>query len=252
MLELANVSKSYDGTLALAPIDLTLSAEKTYVLLGTSGCGKSTLLKSALGLVKIDTGSVRLDGEAMTEENVLALRRRIGYVLQDGGLFPHLTAGENVGLVARHLGWEPEQITSRTEELAGLVQLPTDSLQRYPAQLSGGQRQRVGLMRALMLDPALLLMDEPLGALDPIIRSELQADLREIFRTLGKTVVIVTHDLHEAAYFADEILLMRAGRVVQRGTIDDLLHSPADPFVTQFIGAQRIALGSDGEGGNSE
>lgn len=242
MLELTNVSKRYGATVALEPINLALDAGKTYVLLGTSGCGKSTLLKSSLGLIAIDTGSVRLNGQELTAENVLKLRQRIGYVLQNGGLFPHLTARANVGLVARHLGWEADKISTRSSELAELVQLPIESLDRYPAQLSGGQRQRVGLMRALMLDPDLLLMDEPLGALDPIIRTELQADLRRIFRELGKTVVIVTHDLHEAAYFADEILLMRAGRVVQRGTIDELLYSPADEFVTKFISAQRLML----------
>lgn len=244
MLELKNVSKRYGQTTALEPIDLALEAGRTYVLLGTSGCGKSTLLKSSLGLIAIDTGSVRLNGEKLTDANVLSLRRRIGYVLQNGGLFPHLTAAANARLVTRYLGWSNDKADARMNELAALVQLPPEWLDRYPAQLSGGQRQRVGLMRALMLDPDLLLMDEPLGALDPIIRTELQADLRLIFRSLGKTVVIVTHDLHEAAYFADEILLMRAGRVVQRGTIDELLNSPADPFVTQFIGAQHASLES--------
>lgn len=242
MLELINVSKRYGDLTALAPTDLVMEAEKTYVLLGTSGCGKSTLLKLALGLVKPDTGSVRFDGEALTEENVLRLRQRIGYVIQNAGLFPHLTASQNVSLVARHLGWQRNRIDARLQELAELTQFPRDGLDRYPAQLSGGQQQRVGLMRALMLEPDVLLMDEPLAALDPIIRTDLQADLRTIFRKLRKTVVIVTHDLHEAAYFADEILLLRAGQLVQRGTIDDLLNAPTDPFVTQFVNAQRTTL----------
>jgi len=245
MLELVNVSKRYGELTALAPLDLVFAAHKTYVLLGTSGCGKSTLLKAALALVEVDTGYVRLEGERFTPANVLRMRRRIGYVIQEGGLFPHLTARDNVTLVARQLRWERPRIDARVAELAELTQLPGELLDRYPRQLSGGQQQRVGLMRALMLDPDLLLMDEPLGALDPIIRSDLQADLRRIFRTLNKTVVIVTHDLDEAAYFADEILLLEAGRIVQRGTFRELLDAPTDPYVTRFIRAQRMGLEGD-------
>ncbi|MCG8449409.1 MAG: ATP-binding cassette domain-containing protein, partial [Pirellulales bacterium] len=187
-------------------------------------------------------GAVRIAGEEIHENNVLSLRQCVGYVIQEGGLFPHLSAKENIALVARHLHWSQQRIDTRISELTELTQLAAESLERYPAQLSGGQLQRVGLMRALMLDPDILLMDEPLGALDPLIRSGLQSDLRNIFRKLNKTVVIVTHDLHEAAYFADEILLLRAGRVLQRGTITDLLNEPADPFVTQFISAQNVPL----------
>jgi osmoprotectant transport system ATP-binding protein len=163
----------------------------------------------------------------------------MGYVVQDGGLFPHLTARGNIVLMARYLGWQRPRLAARVAELAALTRFPADALDRYPAQLSGGQRQRVGLMRALMLDPAALLLDEPLGALDPLIRSDLQADLREVFRQLGKTVVLVTHDLAEAAFFADRIVLLRDGRVVQQGSLDDLWTRPADPFVTHFIQAQR-------------
>lgn len=245
MLELINVSKQYGTLLALAPIDLVLEAETTYVLLGTSGCGKSTLLKLALGLIKPDTGCVRLNDEQLTEDNALRLRQRIGYVIQRGGLFPHLTARDNVALLARHLGWDGERVDSRLGQLARLTQLPEELLDRFPAQLSGGQQQRVSLIRALMLEPDVLLLDEPLAALDPIIRRGLQTDLRTIFRTLRKTVVIVTHDLYEAAFFADEILLLRNGRMVQRGTIGDLIDAPADPFVTQFISAQRTTLRGD-------
>jgi osmoprotectant transport system ATP-binding protein len=166
----------------------------------------------------------------------------MGYVVQDGGLFPHLTAGSNVTLMARYLGWSEERITSRLEELTVLTQLPRDGLDRYPAELSGGQRQRVSLMRALMLDPELLLLDEPMGALDPMIRSELQAELRAIFRRLGKTVVFVSHDLGEAAYLGDHLVLLRAGRVVQQGTFADLTDRPVEPFVTAFVNAQRGPL----------
>ena len=242
MLELSDVSKRYGEVTALEPLELLLEPNKTYVLLGTSGCGKSTLLKIALGLVQTDTGSVRIGGELLQQSNELELRRKVGYVIQEGGLFPHLTARENITLVARHLQWDEDRIESRVEDLRELTQLDTLALQRYPAQLSGGQRQRVGLMRALLLDPGILLMDEPLGALDPLIRSGLQKDLRAIFKKLKKTVVIVTHDLHEAAFFADEILLLRSGRVLQRGSIQDLIKKPSDPFVAEFVSAQNVPL----------
>jgi osmoprotectant transport system ATP-binding protein len=166
----------------------------------------------------------------------------MGYVVQDGGLFPHLTASGNVALMARWLGWDRDRIAARLAELVGLTDFPADGLSRYPAELSGGQRQRVGLMRALMLDPDVLLLDEPLGALDPMIRYELQTDLRDIFRTLGKTVVMVTHDIGEAGYFGDSVVLLRDGAVVQQGSLRDLLDRPADPFVERFITAQRSLL----------
>jgi osmoprotectant transport system ATP-binding protein len=172
-------------------------------------------------------------------DNVVAARRRMGYVIQEGGLFPHLTAGQNVTLMARHLGWKPDLIDDRVDELTALTHFPATGLDRYPVQLSGGQRQRVSLMRALMLDPEILLLDEPLGALDPMIRAELQGELREIFRTLGKTVVLVTHDMGEAAYLGDTIVLLRGGRIVQSGTLPDLVHAPADDFVHRFLSAQR-------------
>jgi osmoprotectant transport system ATP-binding protein len=239
MFELRGVSKVYGGQPALHPTDLAIPPGRTTVLIGPSGCGKSTLLRLLLGLLRPDTGSVLFDGTPVTPANVLALRHRIGYVVQDGGLFPHLTARDNIVLLARYLGWERKRLDVRVAELAELTRFPPDGLGRYPAQLSGGQRQRVGLMRALMLDPGALLLDEPLGALDPMVRSDLQADLRRIFRALGKTVVLVTHDLAEAAFFADRIVLLRDGRVVQEGTLDDLWDRPADPFVHAFIQAQR-------------
>lgn len=239
MLELIDVSKKFGKSTALQPTSLSLDAAKIYVLIGPSGCGKSTLLKLTIGLVPSDSGTVSIAGEVLTKDNLLRLRQRVGYVIQDGGLFPHLTAGDNVSLVARYLGWTRNRIRERIDELSELTQFPRDGLDRYPAQLSGGQQQRVGLMRALMLEPDLLLLDEPLGALDPMIRSDLQSDLRRIFRSRDKTVVMVTHDLHEAAYFADEIMLLRDGSIVQRGTIRDFLESPRDEFVTQFVNAQR-------------
>jgi osmoprotectant transport system ATP-binding protein len=239
MFQLRGAAKVYGKQAALAPTDLTVPAGKTTVLIGPSGCGKSTLIRLLVGLLRPDAGEVLFEGVPLRPDNVLVLRRRMGYVIQDGGLFPHLTARGNATLMARYLGWDRGRTEARLTELAALSRFPADGLDRYPAQLSGGQRQRVGLMRALMLDPDALLLDEPLGALDPIIRSELQDDLRQVFQALGKTVVLVTHDLGEAAFFADRIVLMRGGHIVQQGTLADLWRRPADPFVTQFIRAQR-------------
>ena len=244
MLQLLNVAKTFGDMLAVHPTDLTVEAGRTTALLGPSGCGKSTLLRMIIGLIAPDRGSVVFNGAEITPGNVLEVRRKMGYVIQDGGLFPHLTAENNVTLVARFLQWPAKRIASRLEELRELTHFPADGLARYPLQLSGGQRQRVSLMRALLLDPVLLLLDEPLGALDPMIRADLQSDLRQIFRTLGKTVVLVTHDMGEAAFLADRIVLMRAGQIVQQGRFADLLHSPAEPYVTQFINAQRSPLDS--------
>ncbi len=247
MLELRGVSKTFGRLPVVRSLDLTIPAGQTTVLLGQSGCGKSTLLRLLIGLVEPDAGTVRFDGAELTRDNVLALRRRIGYVIQDGGLFPHLTAEGNIALMARYLGWGEERVAARVAELAELTQFPRDGLRRFPAELSGGQGRRVALMRALMLDPEVILLDEPLGALDPMIRAELQADLRNIFRRLGKTVVLVTHDIGEAGFFGDAIILLREGRIVQRGTLQELVRAPADPFVTQFINAQRSPLEGLGE-----
>ena len=244
MIDLQRISKSYNGAVALYPTDLVLASGETTVFIGPSGCGKSTLLRLMIGLIRPDAGTVRFGGDVLGPENVRAVRRRMGYVIQEGGLFPHLTARDNVTLMARHLDWDGDRIDARVAELAGLVQLPEDRLAQYPVQLSGGQRQRVSLMRALVLDPDVLLLDEPLGALDPMIRSDLQADLRAIFRTLKKTVVMVTHDIGEAGYFGDTIVLLRDGRIVQQGTLHDLVRTPAGPFVEAFINAQRSPLES--------
>ena len=242
MLELVGVSKRYGSLRALCETNLTFGAEMVYVVVGTSGCGKSTLLKVALGLARPDSGTITFDGIGINDTNVLSYRQKIGYVIQDGGLFPHLTARDNVTLVARQLKWKSVRIAERLQVLSQLVQLPDEALDRFPAQLSGGQQQRIGIMRALMLDPDVLMLDEPLGALDPLIRHDLQVDLKRIIQQLGKTVIMVTHDVHEAAFFADEVILMRDGQVLQQGTMEQLLSAPVDPFVTRFIRAQRSVL----------
>ena len=239
MFELQDIAKRYGPVVALDGVDLHIDAAATTALIGPSGAGKSTVLRMLIGLDWPDRGVVRFDGEPLRRERLLEQRRRIGYVIQEGGLFPHLTAADNVALVARVLRWPTEKIAERSRELARLCALPDGLLQRYPAELSGGQRQRVGLVRALMLDPSVLLLDEPLGALDPVIRHELQAQMRELFATLGKTVVLVTHDVAEAAWLADTLVLLRAGRIVQQGSARELVESPADPFVAQFMTAQR-------------
>ena len=241
LIELVGVSKSFGGSAALHPTDLAFPPGLTTALIGPSGCGKSTLLRLIIALLKPDTGKVTFDDLEVTETSAQQVRRRVGYVIQEGGLFPHLTARANVLLLSRHLGRPASQMEERLEELCALSRFPRNGLDRYPVELSGGQRQRVSLMRALMLSPEVLLLDEPLGALDPLVRSSLQKDLKEIFARLKQTAVLVTHDMGEAAYLADEIVLMNEGRIVQRGTVVDLRDHPASEFVSEFINAQRSA-----------
>jgi osmoprotectant transport system ATP-binding protein len=242
VIEFQSVSKAYAGHTAVAQLDLRCESGQTTALIGPSGCGKSTLLRLIVGLIIPDAGRVLVDGELLGRHNMQAVRHFTGYVIQEGGLFPHLTARANTTLLIRHLGWKADRIEARVGELAELTHVPTELLDRYPAELSGGQRQRVSLMRALMPDPRLLLLDEPLGALDPMIRSQLQEELREIFRALRKTVILVTHDIAEAAFFADSIALLREGRLIQKGSLTDLVDAPAEAFVSEFINAQRRPL----------
>jgi osmoprotectant transport system ATP-binding protein len=243
LVQLLAVAKRYAGASALHPTDLSIERGKTTVLIGPSGCGKSTLLRVIIGLIPPDSGTIDFAASEITPVNIEMLRRRIGYVIQEGGLFPHLTARGNILLMARHLGKCDKEMRARLLELCELTRFPENLLARYPLELSGGQRQRVSLMRALMLSPELLLLDEPLGALDPLVRASLQKDLKEIFARLCQTALLVTHDLAEAAYFGDDIVLMNEGRVVQQGSITDLRERPANPFVSEFINAQRsVAL----------
>lgn len=239
LVQLVEVSKRYRDAPALHPTTLAIEKGKTTVLIGPSGCGKSTLLRLIIRLIEPDTGTIEFYGAPVTPEKIDLLRRRIGYVIQEGGLFPHFTARANVLLMARYLGKPDEEMRTRLAELCALTRFPENLLARYPVELSGGQRQRVSLMRALMLSPELLLLDEPLGALDPLVRAALQKDLKEIFARLRQTALLVTHDLAEAAYLADEIVLMNEGRIVQRGSIADLRDRPASDFVSEFINAQR-------------
>lgn len=239
LFELRDVVKRFDALHAVGPLSVAITEGCTTALIGPSGSGKSTVLRLLAGLLSPDEGAVLFRGEPLDVSEGAALRRRMGFVVQGGGLFPHLTAEGNVALVARYLRWDESRIQRRLTELLTLMQLPASVLGRLPVELSGGQRQRVSLMRALMLEPDVLLMDEPLGALDPITRFDLQADLRHVFETLGKTVVIVTHDVGEAAFLARDVVLLRDGLLLQEGPIHALVDAPADPFVTRFVNAGR-------------
>ena len=240
MFRLDSVSKSYGGEKALDGVNLTIAPGQTTALIGPSGCGKSTLFGLLTGLMKPDAGIIYFSDQDITRGSIRELRQRIGYVIQDGGLFPHLTGRANATLMATHLGWSKNKISSRVDELLELTRLSPEVLARYPAEMSGGQRQRVALVRALMLDADVLLLDEPLGALDPMVRAELQQELVKIFRRLRKTVALITHDLAEAAFFTDRIVLLQRGRVVQSGSISELRENPADDFVRQFVQAQQL------------
>ena len=237
-----HVTKRYAGRDAAALDDLSLEipAGTFCVLVGPSGGGKTTALKMVNRLIPFDAGDIRIDGRSVRDLPVVELRRGIGYVIQQIGLFPHMTIGENIGTVPRLVGWDRKRIETRSAELLELVGLEAADAKRYPAQLSGGQRQRVGLARALAADPPLLLMDEPFGAVDPITRHRLQGELRRLQREVGKTVIFVTHDIDEAILMGDRIAILRQGGVLaQYDTPDAILAHPADDFVKQFIGEDR-------------
>ena len=242
MLALESVHLSLGGHPVLRGLNLGFARGRTAALIGPSGCGKSTVLRLLVGLLRPDAGRVLFDGEPLTPDRLRAARHRTGYVIQEGGLFPHLSAGENAALLARELGWPRARIRARLGELAELTRLDPALLDRPPGRLSGGQRQRVALARALFLDPDVLLLDEPLGALDPLVRAALQDDLKEVLRRTGKTAVLVTHDLAEAAWFTDDLRLLRGGRLLQAGSLADLRERPAGGaggFVERFVAAQR-------------
>ena len=239
LLTFSNISKAYDDHIALDDLSCSIKRGVTTVLIGPSGCGKSTILKLVTGLIPPDSGAISIDGQSIAADTIDGLRRNMGYVIQDGGLFPHLSAEQNVTLMAGYVHLSRDRIRERLHELMRLVRFPETLLQRFPDELSGGQRQRVSLMRALMLDPDLLLLDEPLAALDPMIRYELQRELKDIFHTLNKTVLLVTHDMGEAAYLGQDIIMLRSGKLVQQGCLRDLLEHPAEHFVETFIQAQR-------------
>src|SRR5262245_39264654 len=240
-VEFDSVRKSLGNRLVLDGFTLGVDSGETVALIGPSGSGKTTALKLVNRLLEPDAGSVRVEGRDVRSEDPIALRRRLGYVIQEGGLFPHWSVRENVETVPRLLGWPEERRRRRAEELLEMVGLPAEEFApRHPRELSGGQRQRVGVARALAADPPTVLMDEPFGALDPIARGSLQREFLEWKRRLGKAVLLVTHDLREAFRLADRIAVLDGGRLRQVGTREQLERSPADPFVREFV-AQGIA-----------
>ena len=242
MYSLKNLVKQFGSVTAVDIESYSFQSAKTTVLLGQSGCGKSTLLRMLVGLIEPNRGQIFFNNQPIETAQWPEIRRQTGYMIQDGGLFPHLTLRDNVTIVARQMKMDSSQIDQRLDELTRLVQVDTSLLERFPREISGGQRQRMSLIRALFLDPETVLLDEPLGALDPIIRADLQSQLKSIFAELKKTVVIVTHDLGEAAYLADEVVLLNEGRIAQRGRLSEFIKKPANNFVSQFVSAQRTDL----------
>ena len=243
MIEIDKVTKSYGDRRVVDRLSLTVGAGELCVLLGSSGCGKSTTLRMINRLIPSDSGSIRVGGEDVATVSAEALRRRIGYAIQSIGLFPHWTVEDNIATVPRLLKWRETRVSDRVSELLELLRLdPTTYKGKYPHQLSGGEQQRVGVARALAADPGLLLMDEPFGAVDPITRDALQAELARIHRTTGKTIVFVTHDIEEALRLATVIAIMDRGRIVQLGTPLDILENPANDFVRDFVGHQGLGL----------
>jgi len=236
------VSKVFGNDVAVSDINLEIPRGQITALIGPSGCGKSTILRLIVGLLTPDTGEIQFDGDPIAPGTIMKIRRRLGYVIQDGGLFPHLTARRNLALQSNLFGKNRDEIEKRIAELCALTKFPSNGLGRYPLELSGGQRQRVSLMRALMLSPELLLLDEPFAALDPLVRVNLQRDLKEICAQLQQTVLVVTHDLPEAAFLTNDIVLVNEGRIVQRGSIADLRAKPANEFAREFISAQRSLI----------
>ena len=237
-IEFRDVTKTFKGAScsAVDHVSLTVNEGEFVTILGSSGCGKTTLLKMINRLYEPDRGSIILFGEDISTVDVVKVRRRIGYVIQQIGLFPHYTVGENIATVPRLLGWSKEKIAARVDELLNLVGLePKEFRDRYPAQLSGGQQQRIGLARALAVDPKIMLMDEPFGAIDSITREKLQDELLTLHREMGKTILFATHDIEEAFKLGDRVIIMNEGKILRFDTPEAIIRQPADPFVQSLV-----------------
>ncbi|QKZ14571.1 ABC transporter ATP-binding protein [Spirosoma sp. KUDC1026] len=242
MIEIQHLTKRFASHIAVDNVSVNVGRGETLVLLGTSGCGKTTTLKMINRLIEPTSGAIHVDGVDVRQQNGPDLRRRIGYVIQDGGLFPHYTVAEAIATVPNLLGWDKEKIRTRTHELMAKLQLPETALNRYPSELSGGQRQRVGLARALATQPPVVLMDEPFGALDPFTRRHVRRELFGLNELKETTVVLVTHDVSEALELADRIALMDKGQIVQIGSPDELVNQPVNDFVREFLDEKPIRL----------
>ncbi|MFU0825628.1 ABC transporter ATP-binding protein [Clostridium sp.] len=241
MIELRKVKKAFKNVEILKEIDLTINKGELVVLIGPSGCGKTTTLKMLNKLIKPTSGQILINGEDISKKDTIELRRNIGYVIQQTGLFPHMTVGDNIGLVPYLKGWSDEDIRKRIEELLQMVGMdPEKYIDRYPRELSGGQQQRIGVARAFATDPDIILMDEPFSALDPITRNQLQDELFSLQEKLKKTIVFVTHDMDEALKLGDRICIMKDGMVLQYDTPENILRNPANEFVEDFVGRNRI------------
>ncbi|MGG1104628.1 choline ABC transporter ATP-binding protein OpuBA [Bacillus subtilis] len=245
MLTLENVSKTYKGgKKAVNNVNLKIAKGEFICFIGPSGCGKTTTMKMINRLIEPSAGKIFIDGENIMDQDPVELRRKIGYVIQQIGLFPHMTIQQNISLVPKLLKWPEQQRKERARELLKLVDMGPEYVDRYPHELSGGQQQRIGVLRALAAEPPLILMDEPFGALDPITRDSLQEEFKKLQKTLHKTIVFVTHDMDEAIKLADRIVILKAGEIIQVGTPDDILRNPADEFVEEFIGKERLIQSS--------
>lgn len=244
MLEFKQVTKKYtDGTTAVKNLDLKINKGEFVCFIGPSGCGKTTTMKMVNRLIGITEGSILVDDKDIRKQNAVELRRSMGYVIQQIGLMPHMTIEENIVLVGTLLKWPQDKKAKRARELLKLVDMPEEFLDRYPHELSGGQQQRIGVLRALAVNPPLILMDEPFGALDPITRDALQEEFKKLQRELDKTIVFVTHDMDEAIKLADKIVIMRDGEIVQADTPAEILRNPANKFVEDFLGKDLLIQG---------
>jgi osmoprotectant transport system ATP-binding protein len=241
MIRFENITKKYDQKVVVSDINIEIEKGDFVVLIGSSGCGKTTLLKIINRLISPTAGNVFINNESIYDKNIIELRRNIGYVIQQTGLFPHMTVRQNIDIIPRLQRKNKDDIAKRVIELMAMVSLnPAHYLDRYPSQLSGGQQQRIGVARAFACDPDIILMDEPFSALDPITRSQLQDELVKLHLSLRKTIVFVTHDMNEAIKIADKICIIHAGGIAQYGTVEEIMKNPANDFVADFIGKNRI------------
>ncbi len=241
MVKFENVKKSYGGKIIIEDLNLEIPKGQFTVLIGPSGCGKTTTLKMVNRLIDPTSGEIYIEGKKISELNPVNLRRQIGYVIQQIGLFPNMTIGQNIEVVPKLLGWDKNKRRERAEELLNMVGMnPSEYVNRYPSEISGGQQQRIGVLRALAIEPPLLLMDEPFGALDPITRDLLQDEIKKLQKKLGITIIFVTHDMDEAIKLADVIVLMKDGKIEQEASPERLLSKPANDFVQEFIGKKHM------------